>query len=251
MRRQSRAALESIVAPLLPVGRERLCPRCVWKPKTARTLLKSSYFIFNVCYWEPLAAIMWNRGGVRYAARELLLVGPLLFIFASSVLTACSGLVSLIATQCSHDLEGFCGGVKCGVDKGHEKTDTFVHLYSVVWSVAAFFFFFFTGKPILKPRCPLVLDSLILCMFIFDLSFAFSFRCHPHRSSSLVCSFLVVFSLHVFYATFIMRHCYVCQLDNSDCASHCVGCLLALWPRVLSSVVYYSDLFKAYTASNL
>lgn len=58
----------------------------------------------------PSPQLCENWGGVRNAARELLLVGPLLFIFASSVLTACSGLVSFIATHCSRDdLDDFCG----------------------------------------------------------------------------------------------------------------------------------------------
>lgn len=60
--------------------------------------------------------------------------------------------------------------------------------------------FSFYGKT--NPQATLSFSAwlLILCMFIFNLSFV-SLRCNPHRSSSLVCS-LVVFSLHVFYATF-------------------------------------------------
>lgn len=101
-------------------------------------------------------------------------------------------------------LRRFLRGVKCGVEKRHEKTDNFVHLYSVVWSVAAFFFL--TGKPILKPRCPLVLDSwFFVCSFLtFHLSPFAATRTEARPSFAL---FLVVFSLHVFYATFIMRHC--------------------------------------------
>lgn len=99
-------------------------------------------------------------------------------------------------------LRRFLRGVKCGVEKRHEKTDNFVHLYSVVWSVAVFFFS--NGKT--NPQAALSFSAwlLILCMFIFNLSFV-SLRCNPHRSSSLVRSFF----------SCVQLACFLCNIYNA------------------------------------
>lgn len=151
--------LESIVSPYSQLEEnERLCPRCAWIPKTARTLLKACTSFFNVCYWKPPRRNCVKIGEVFGMQPESSCLLGHCYLFLHQVsLQHVQGLFRLLLRIVPATTWTIFVGVKRGVEKGtRRQLSAFIlgrSKYCRVFSTISF-----TAKPILKLHCPLVPD---------------------------------------------------------------------------------------------